>query len=221
MNVSHPHDPLADRLSQCYTGAVHDVMRARGLSQFVLPPQITPLESNMRTAGQAFTIRGRMDRDVSAHDSLVQWTKMLSVARPGSVVVCQPNDSTIAHMGELSAETFMLRGVRGYVVDGGCRDTSMIARLGFPVWRRYDTPSDVVGQWVPDGMDEPITIGNVTIHAGDYVLGDRDGVVILPKADTAEIIDEAERVMHTENQVRKAILDGVDPHEAYLKYGKF
>ena len=59
---------------------------------------------------------------------------MLSKAPSGAVVMCQPNDGTIAHMGELSAETLKYRGVKGYIVDGGCRDVDFILKLGFPVF---------------------------------------------------------------------------------------
>ena len=64
-------------------------------------------------------------------------------------------------MGELSAETLKPKGVRGYVADGGCRDVDFILRLGFPVWCRYFTPRDIVGHWLPDAFDQPITIGAV------------------------------------------------------------
>jgi regulator of RNase E activity RraA len=93
--------------------------------------------------------------------------------------------------------------------------------LGFPVWCRYLTPRDIVGYWLPDTFDQPIKIGAVTIHAGDLVLGDRDGMVILPQASAHQIIAAAETAIGTENLVRKAILAGADPQEAYLQYGKF
>ena len=124
-------------------------------------------------------------------------------------------------MGELSSETLTLRGVRGYVVDGGCRDSEFILKIGFPVWCRYFTPVDIVGRWVADGFGQPITIGSVTIGTGDYVFADRDGVVVIPSPLTEEVATKTEAVMGTENKVRKAILDGVDPQEAYQKYGKF
>jgi len=124
-------------------------------------------------------------------------------------------------MGELSAETLHLRGVSGYIVDGGCRDTEFILRLGFPVWCRYLTPRDVVAYWLPDGFEIPIRIGRVLIHNGDYALADRDGVVILPAQAAEEIVTRTEEIMGREDLVRKAILEGVDPQQAYLRYGKF
>ena len=68
---------------------------------------------------------------------------------------------------------------------------------------------------------EPIRIGSVDIHSGDYLLGDRDGVVIIPQAIAADVIAETEQVTNTESQVRAATRAGTDPVEAYLKYGKF
>src|ERR1051325_9288780 len=67
----------------------------------------------------------------------------------------------------------------------------------------------------------PIRIGDVTIHSGDYVLADRDGIVIIPQALVEAVTVEAEEVLRKENLVRKAILQGVDPVAAYLQYGKF
>jgi regulator of RNase E activity RraA len=212
---------LVERLATTYTGVVHDVMRVMGLRDFTLPPEIRPLFPEQVLAGIVATVSGRVDSSAGAHESLLGWTGLLSKARPDTVLICQPNDSTVAHMGELSAETLKLKGVRGYVADGGCRDVNFILELGFPVWCRYFTPRDIVSHWLPDQFDQPIRIGEVTIHAGDLALGDRDGMVILPKDRAAEIVAAAEAAIGTENLVRKAILEGVDPQEAYLRYGKF
>jgi regulator of RNase E activity RraA len=200
---------------------VHDVMLELGLRDFTLPPGIQPLFADQVLAGEVATVRGHVDVKADRHATLLGWTGLLSRARPNTVMICQPNDSVVAHMGELSAETLQLKGVRGYVVDGGCRDVNFILRLGFPVWCRYFTPRDIARYWVPDAFDQPIRIGEVTIRAGDLALGDRDGMVILPKAQAEEIVARAEEAGNTENLVRKAILEGVDPQEAYLRHGRF
>jgi regulator of RNase E activity RraA len=210
-----------ERLERTYTGVIHDVMRGMGLTRFTLPPEIRPLFPEQTLAGEVATVEGRVDRSADAHTTLLEWTGLLSKARPGTVIICQPNDRTIAHMGELSAETLKLKGVKGYVADGGCRDVNFIIEQGFPVWYRYHTPRDVVGYWLPAAYDQPITIGEIVIRSGDYVLGDRDGMVILPKDRAEEIVTAAEQAIATENLVRKAILEGVDPQEAYLRHGKF
>ena len=214
-------DAMTQRLAGCYTGAIHDVLRAMGHERVVLPPEIRPLDPTLRLAGPVWTASGRIDRTRSAHDTLLGWTGLLSKAPPGRVVVCQPNNHEVALMGELSAETLRNKGVLGYVVDGGCRDTEFILKLGFPVFFSFYTPSDIVARWIPDRFGEPVTIGDVTVCDGDYLLGDRDGVVVIPQAVAEEAIARTEQVMLTENKVRSAILGGMDPVEAYLKYGKF
>ena len=216
-----PEDPLTGRLERCYSGVVHDVMRAMGLNHFTLPPEIRPILPEKRLAGPIYTLRGHIEPTADPHETLLAWTGFLSKARPGHVVISQPNDRTIAHMGELSAETLQYRGIRGYITDGGCRDVDFLLALGFPVFCRYFTPRDVVGIWLPDGHDVPIRIGDVTIRPGDYACGDRDGVCIIPRDSVEEVIEQAEAAIATENKVRTAILQGVDPQQAYLKYGKF
>jgi len=211
---------LADRLEHCYTGAVYDVLRSLGHPRQALPSTIRPLDPGRKLTGRVFTASGGL-ADIGAHESLLEWTALLSSTPADSVLICQPHDSTIAHMGELSSETLQFRKVRGYIVDGGCRDSDFILKIGFPVFCRYFTPVDIVGRWKAEKLGEPIQIGDVTIATGDYVMADRDGVVIIPAALAAEVVEKTEQVMGTENLVRTAILRGVDPREAYLKYGKF
>jgi regulator of RNase E activity RraA len=196
-------------------------MRTHGLTDFVLPWEIRPLIAATKIAGPAYTFRGRTVPDIAPHDTYLAWTKFLGDIPAGSVGICQPNDHTVAHMGELSAETLKVRGIKGYVVDGGCRDIAFIRRIGFPVWCRYATPADIVGCWVPEGFGEPITIGTVTIHNGDHVLADDDGVVVVPHDRARQITEEAEEIVGRENLVREAILKGMSPQQAYLTYRKF
>ncbi|MCC8974320.1 RraA family protein [Bradyrhizobium brasilense] len=214
-------ESLTERLSRCYTGVVHDVMRGRGLADFTLPPEITPLVPEKVLCGPVFTIEGHVDDRAEAHQTLLEWTGLLSKAIPGHIWVCQPNDRVIAQMGELSAETLQKKGVLGCVIDGNIRDVNFILKIGFQCWRRRHTPRDVVGRWLPRGFDVPITIGDVLIRPGDYLIGDRDGVIRVPRELVGAVTDEAAVAMNTENKVRKAILDGMDPREAYLTYGKF
>ena len=216
-----PENPLQERLSKQYTGAVHDVLRALGHDNCVLPTHLRPLDPALKVAGPVWTVSGRIDRTQSRHDTLLGWTTLLSKAPSGHVVVCQPNNQEVALMGELSAETLKNKGVLGYVVDGGCRDTDFILEQRFPVFHTFFTPSDIVARWVPDHYGAPVTIGTVTIRTGDYILGDRDGLIVIPHELAEEAITKAEEVALTENKVRDAIRGGMDPVDAYLKYGKF
>ena len=212
---------LTERLARCYSGAVYDAMREIGLSPGVMPSSIRPLEPGMVLAGPIWTCEGRLDSDIGDHDSLLGWTRLLSAAPAGTVVVCQPNDSTIAHMGELSVEALLMRGVLGYLVDGGCRDTDFITRRGFPVFCRYRTPADVVGRWAVTSLGEPIRIGEVKVRCGDFLLADNDGAVVIPAGSASAVVEAAEGLMTTESEMRKAIVAGMDPSDAYLRFGVF
>ena len=135
---------LTERLAACYSGAVHDVLRAMGHEHIVLPPQIKSLAPGQKLAGPVWTVAGHIDRSKSRHDCLLGWCTLLAKAPAGHVVVCQPHNHEVALMGELSAQTLAARGVLGYVVDGGSRDTDLVLEQGFPVFCSFLTPSDIV-----------------------------------------------------------------------------
>lgn len=213
-------DLISSKLARAYSGAVYDVLRELGTPNCTLPPSIRSLRSNCKIAGPVFTLSGGRVK-LNAHETLLRWTAFLANAPSGSVVVCQPNDNELAHMGELSAEALKLRGVRGYVVDGGARDTERISEIGFPVFCKYRTPADIVGRWAPSSQQQAIVIGSVTISPGDFIYGDCDGVIAIPGVLAAEVADSVERISNTENMVRKAILSGMDPQQAYLQFGLF
>jgi 4-hydroxy-4-methyl-2-oxoglutarate aldolase len=87
----------------------------------VLPHAIRALDPVTRVAGRVFTMQGRPDPTIGVHESVIRWTEFLTAAPAGHVIVCQPQDHSQALMGELSAETLHLRGVRGYIVDVKCK----------------------------------------------------------------------------------------------------
>ena len=213
--------PLIERLAACYTGAVHDVLRMMGHERVVLPPDLKPLDPTRKLAGPVWTVSGHMDRTRTRHETLLGWCTLLSKAPAGHVVVCQPHNREVALMGELSAQTLAAKGVLGYVVDGGSRDTELVLGQGFPVWCAFLTPSDIVERWIPDAYGAPIDIGGVTIATGDWLLADRDGVVIVPRAIAEEAVRRTEEVMSTESDMRRALVGGMDPVEAYNTFGKF
>jgi regulator of RNase E activity RraA len=98
---------------------------------------------------------------------------------------------------------------------------NFLIEMGFEAWSRGFTPRDIVGHWLPAGFDIEITIGEVVVRPGDYLVADRDGALRVPKDTVEEVIAKAKAAVATENKVRTAILAGADPQEAYLRFGKF
>jgi 4-hydroxy-4-methyl-2-oxoglutarate aldolase len=211
----------ASRLQACHSAVVHDVMKSLGLAVRVLPRTIAGIEPGMKTAGPVFTVRGRPDPTLDTHTSLYEWAGVLSKAPAGHVVVCQPQDDTRALFGGLSAEALAIKGVRGYIVDGGCRDTAAIAEQGFPVFARFNTPIDIVGAWRAEAFDVPLSIGGVPVWPGDHVLADRDGIILVAGADIEAVLAAAEAKLATEGEMARAIRAGMDPQQAYLKHRVF
>ena len=213
-------EELTRRLEASYSAVIHDVMREMGLSGFTLPPRLRPLMPEKKMAGPAFTIRGKAGA-FDPRETLLAWTGLLSQCPEGHVWVNQPNDNIVAHMGELSAETLHDKGVRGCVLDGMARDTDFLVELGFQCWHDGFTPRDIVGTWLPEAVGVPIRIGDVEIALGDWMMGDRDGLVRIPADTVEEVADRAEKAATEENAIRNAIRGGMDPQQAYIQHGRF
>ena len=214
-------DKLTNRLSKCYASAVHDVLREKGFGNCVLPPEIQALKRGQKLFGEIYTVSGYIDHTLSRHESLLLWSQVLSKVPNKKVIVCQPNTHSVALMGELSARALMVKETKGYLMDGHCRDVEEIIEAKFPVFCRLSTAADIVERWKYDTLGMPITIGSVTICSGDFIIADMDGAVIIPKEVAEEVITKTEEVMFTESEMRKAILSGMDPEQAYLKFKKF
>ena len=214
-------DKLTERLSKCYASAVHDVLREKGFGNCVLPPEIQALKRGQKLFGEIYTVSGHIDYTLSRHESLLLWSQVLSKVPNKKVIVCQPNTHSVALMGELSARALMVKETKGYLMDGHCRDVEEIIEAKFPVFCRLSTAADIVERWKYDTLGMPITIGSVTICSGDFIIADMDGAVIIPKEVAENVITKTEEVMFTESEMRKAILSGMDPEQAYLKFKKF
>jgi regulator of RNase E activity RraA len=218
-----PSDNLPRRFARIYTAAITDVMDEMGLRRQTLPSAIQPLAGGMRAAGYAFTARGRphsgspRERD----QTLKRFLAMLGAAPTDSVLVLAAHDNVAAHFGELSAEWFRARKVRGAVIDGATRDTASIVRMGFPTFVRYRTPQDSVPRWRVADWGQPVTIGGVRVSLGDLVVGDLDGVVVIPRRVAHEVLGRCEKLVGTENRVRAAVRRGMTLLAAYQKFGSF
>ena len=201
---------------------IHDTLRAEKLLNQTLPHEIKPLLYENKVVGRIWTLSGTLKNNLDEEETLLSWTNFLSKAEKNSVIVCQPNNHSIALMGDLSAEALKIKGIRGYITDGGCRDVTRIkSEIKLPVYCRFNTPKDVAGRWVVEEMGTSINIGDVIVKTGDYLIADEDGVVIIPKKIIFKIIHKAKQDLKSENKMREAILNGTDPKKAYLKYGKF
>lgn len=211
---------LCDRFTEVPTAAINDVLRSEGLISQVLPPNLTPLDPVMRTAGVAFTIKGSKSLELSGE--MPERAAMLEAIDPDSVCVWDTSsDDESAQWGEVMTMAAQRRGSRGAVVDGGVRDTRAVLGLDFPVFCRYRTSNGMLGRFRMTSFEVPIRIGGVVIYPGDIIVGDIDGVIVVPKVRAYAALLAAEKIKESEVEIKQMIIDGVTPKEVVDRGGYF
>ena len=210
---------IAGRFLKLYTGAISDILDKNGHRNQVLPYYITPFTAANRVAGVAFTGQGYPCAD-TAHDDTQTRLKILDSITPGTVSVWATGGSMeCAHWGEIMSTAVKQRGCTGAVVDGGVRDVDFINIMNYPVFAKFKCSASSVGRWDIVECQVAIKIGNTVIHPGDFVFGDIDGVVVIPKDITVDVLTAAEDIYRRESGMREELRRGVSVTDAYAKYG--
>jgi regulator of RNase E activity RraA len=222
---------LIERYRRLESALLYDTLHAMGLSSQLLAMTIQPLHIDMVVAGPAFTWKamiseaknaaypGHLDTAASDYDTLAAMT-------PGCILVQDcGGDTTFGGLGENKGLSVKLAGCGGVVCDGGTRDKKQLIAMGFPVFSRYSTC--VIG-WGRRFLDYqiPVRISGhlqryVTVNPGDFIFGDADGVLVIPKDLTLEVLEGAERVAEIEIEQRERLNAGVPREEVYRisRYG--
>ena len=161
------------------TATLHEAGKKIG----ALPSAIKPVAPQFRFAGSALTVHSPPGDNLWLH-------RALEVAQPGDVLVVFANGAyEHGYWGEIMTTMAQVRGLAGLVIDGCVRDGALLGEIGFPVFARglciQGTGKDfgAIG-WI----NHPVTIGQVVVHAGDLMVGDGDGVVVIPQARAAEVV---------------------------------
>lgn len=148
--------------------------------------------------------------------------EILDQAAPGSVLVYVMEDGLeIAAMGNLMATTARARALEGAVIDGAVRDISEIRRIGFPVFSRRVSPATSVGRMVSVAKQVPVICGGIQVNPGDYIVGDPDGVVVVPQAAAEQVVallkqyDDKESKMVPIIEREKSILKAIEIYKRY------
>jgi 4-hydroxy-4-methyl-2-oxoglutarate aldolase len=210
---------FVDRLAALHPAVVSDCLDLLGYRAQVLEPSIRPLAAGMRLAGVAATVRVVAEEGIPADRS--QWHRgtieAVDALQPGDVLVASHCDA--AFWGELLATAANLRGARGVVADAYARDTLALIDMHFATFARGINCADALGRIRVEASGVPIECGGVRVNPGDFVLGDHDGVVVLPAAVAAEAVALAEQKMAGENTVRDALAEGMSLAEAFKTFG--
>ena len=185
------------RFNNFMAAAVSDVLRGTS----TMDAEIKSIVKGQRLAGPAFTVKCYPGSIITVHRALCE-------AKPGDVLVidgCGSKEGAL--MGELMALQCKTSGFAGVVIDGCCRDTAGLNELQYPFFARYVTP--MVGTNRRLGKTQvDITCGGVVVHPGDWIVGDDDGVVVIPIDQLEDVVRKAEEIELEEQEVAARISNG-------------
>lgn len=197
--------------------AVEEATGARGFMYHDMKPIF-----KAKIVGRAATA---LLRPVLKHDARTYPNYALQIldeAPPGSVLVyVLENGLEIAGMGNLMATTAKVRGLEGAVIDGAARDVEEVTRIGFPIFSRAISPATSVGRYVSVAKQIPVTCGGILVRPGDYIVGDSDGVVVVPQEAAARVLeliheyDDKESRMLPIIEREKSILRALELYNRY------
>jgi 3-hexulose-6-phosphate synthase/6-phospho-3-hexuloisomerase len=188
-------EEIFELFMQVSTPNISDAMHRKGVMH-----GIRPLFEDIKLVGKAVTVQsfeGDWAKPVEATD----------VAKPGEVIVVYAGSKDIAPWGELASWSCKQKGIAGIVIDGAVRDVDEIRRIRFPVFAKYIVPH--AGE--PKGFGEinvEISCGGEEVRPGDWIIGDDNGVVVVPKERAYEIARRAKEVWKNEERVREEIKRG-------------
>lgn len=222
-SASSESEAIRQRYLKVDTATVADVLDTLGYQHQGIAPSFAPYPENAgKLAGWAYTICGEMRPYAGSGDP--DKMKAVDGLKPGCASVWSGSGEGICFFGELIALGMKLRGCTGALVDGGIRDIEWIAKRKFPVYARYRTPVQSIGRWKVTAWQVPAylpgaTKQHVIVNPGDFVLGDVDGVIVVPYDEVEKVLNEAERLTATEVQIRAALDAGATLEEVLAKYG--
>jgi len=213
--------------AELYTAVVGDIMDKMNLYHQFLPPQIQPLRDDMFVAGRAMTV---LEADVIGVDAeqsnnpvmkkpFGMMLEALDSLKKNDVYLCTGASPTYALWGELMSTRAQRLGAAGAVVNGYLRDTKGILSLNFPSFSIGRYAQDQAPRGKVLDFNVPIEIDGVIILPGDIVVGDIDGVCIVPQAFEEEVFVQALEKARSEKMVQKKIQEGLSAKMAFETYG--
>jgi 4-hydroxy-4-methyl-2-oxoglutarate aldolase len=213
-------EELLSRYEQLYTGAISDVLREHALLDQALPGHMKPLRPERTVAGFAFTVKSAPNVKITGEMSFR--TQMISELPKNTMVTWDTSgDEKATLWGGVMTATAVGLGVKGAVIDGGIRDTHQILEKDFPVFYKHRIPNGSLGRCLITHYQVPIKIGDVLIKPGDVVLGDIDGVVVVPRDIAYEVLERAEEIKANEKKIFSWVAEGQNVREITEKGGYF
>ncbi|NBB23059.1 RraA family protein [Runella sp. CRIBMP] len=211
---------LLTRFEQLYTGAVNDVLREFCLLNQALPNHIIPLREYHTVAGFAFTVKSSPNAMIKGEMEFR--VKMLDEIQEDTFIMWDTSrDEKATLWGGVMTATAKGKKVKAACIDGGIRDTHQIIAEGFPIFYKYRISNGSLGRCLITHYQVTLQIGDVTIKPGDVVLGDIDGVLVVPREIAYQVLLRAEEIKENERVIFEWVHEGQSIQEITEKGGYF
>lgn len=197
-DVQRPDRDVVSAFEGIPSTIVSDVTGNVGLT---MDSGINPAYEGAETAGTAITVKAAPGDNLIIH-------KAITMAEPGDILVIDADGFTeTGHLGELMCKSCQVNKLAGIVIDGSIRDRQAIAEMEFPVYARGTHPRGPLKQ-DPGSINVPVSCGGVTVKPGDVVVGDDDGLAVVPRESAAEILERSREKLDSEDAVREELVEG-------------
>jgi len=217
---SIPEKELLSRFEKLYTGAVNDVMREFCLLNQALPNRIQPLREYRTIAGIAFTVKSAPNAMISGEMEFR--TQMLDAMHEDAFVVWDTSQDEQATLwGGVMTATAKGKKVKAACIDGGIRDTHQILEADFPLFYKYRISNGSLGRCLITHYQITLSIGGVTIKPGDVIVGDIDGVLVVPRDIACQVLLRAEEILNNEKKIFGWVREGQSIQDITGKGGYF
>ncbi len=215
-----PEKELLARFEQLYTGAVNDVLREHCLLNQALPNRIVPLREYQTVAGFAFTVKSAPNAMIKGEMEFR--TQMLDDIKEDDFIIWDTSrDEQATLWGGVMTATAKQKKVRAACIDGGIRDTHQILEADFPVFYKYRISNGSLGRCLITHYQVTLSIDQVTVKPGDVILGDIDGVLVVPRAIAYEVLLRAEEIRENEKTIFGWVHNGETIEEIAARGGYF
>ena len=215
-----PPDSLLEGFRQVEVASVSDAIEQLYGKKLYMHHQMRPVFTT-KFVGPAVTVLLKKEEHKDGASASQGMLDAIDAAAPGSVYVMKLEDGgDVAGMGGLMATAMKARGFAGAVIDAAVRDLSQIKKIQFPVFSTGVTPSTSVNHFRFAGVNVPVTVAGALVNAGDIISADEDGVVVIPRAQAAEILKKAQDLDNTEHTMLPFIEKFKSIKEAVAKFGR-